>query len=139
VQLKLEEKSMEKDTSIRSNAMGAVPFQLGEDLTQKLGAFSGASSDIAWLEMLIDLSTEKVQLGRTRSTPLAEADIPSVRSHVPSFLNNTVFLCHFRMIMTSFSFAPALPPGAREVLHPQKYPKELLVFRLFLSRLGSYP
>lgn len=85
-QLKLEEKAMEKDTNIRSTAMGVVPFPLDDDLTAELRRLQGGpqgkggegASPTGWVELVIDLQAERVRLGRTSLSPLEAHDIPTV-------------------------------------------------------------
>jgi hypothetical protein len=52
-QLKIEEKGLEKDTAIRSTAMGVVPFALDPEVPAKLAEL--ATGAINWLELFIQI------------------------------------------------------------------------------------
>eukprot|EP00635_Sarcinochrysidales_sp_CCMP3193_P012312 CAMPEP_0118907956 /NCGR_PEP_ID=MMETSP1166-20130328/11175_1 /TAXON_ID=1104430 /ORGANISM="Chrysoreinhardia sp, Strain CCMP3193" /LENGTH=346 /DNA_ID=CAMNT_0006847335 /DNA_START=38 /DNA_END=1078 /DNA_ORIENTATION=- len=82
-QLFLEEKKMEKDTSVKSNGMAAVPFQLSTDAREALRN----TRDLALIEIALDDKDDSL-LGLAKKTTSNVDSLPSALSTVsqPRFL-----------------------------------------------------
>jgi len=99
--LRKEEDAMEKDKSIRSNAMGIVLFQTSNQLNEALALF--VSGQINWIEMFINMEDESVGLELATQVDLSQSVVDYVPESDPRFFivrqinsidgsNNNIFI-----------------------------------------------